>query len=286
MSNKKISQLPAATTSLNNDLIPIVQGNLNKKSNPVVLGIINTNTAVTTTAVGGLAAGSSVLGDTPIDTLNKILFPYLNPAFTSFYITGATPQECGQKIVGPQSFAWAISNSGNVNANSVDILDVTKGLTLISDHSIVSPASYNFDNYQQGGLEYDDIATNTWIIGAINTHAVGFVRYYQLSWYLRAFSGSSINSTLTNAEILALANSALASTFPTQVVVIGGNYLQYWIPASFVQPTTFKDAATGFSIAMAASVTQDVTNSYGVTKSYIGRRSEFILTTGTTIAIS
>jgi hypothetical protein len=96
----------------------------------------------------------------------------------------------------------------------------------------------------------------------------------------------NVNATLTNAQILALATSSLTTVFPPQVNFAGGGYFWYWIPTTFVQPTTFKDHATGFSIDMQAAITQSITNVNGIAQNYYGYRSTFSLTDGTTIDIS
>jgi hypothetical protein len=188
--------------------------------------------------------------------------------------------------MGSQTFTWAISTVGNVQANSINITDVTNSLSLVTGHSVTSPATYNFNDYAGGGLEYDSASLNTFRITGTNTNSVQFNATYLVHWDWRVHSGMNVNATLTNAQVLALATSSLTTVFPPQVVFAGGGYFWYWIPTTFVQPTTFKDHATGFSLDMQSAVTQSITNVNGVVQNYYGYRSTFSLIDGTTIDIS
>lgn len=250
--------------------------------------IIYSNPLPTTTAVGGIPAGSNFF-NTPKSYADFVLaaaYAYINPAFTAFAITGLTTVEVGTKITGSQSFTWAISTVGNVQANSINITDTTNALPLVTGHSVTSPAAYNFNSYPGGGLEHDVATSNTWQIEGTNTNLGTFTRNFTANWEWLMHSGSSANATLTNAQVLALANSSLAIVFPPQISFAGGGYFWYWIPTTFVQPTLFKDHATGFSIDMQVAVTQSVTNVNNIVQNYYGYRSTFSLTDGTTIDIS
>lgn len=245
------------------------------------------NPLPTTTTIG-VQAGSAFF-NTPksfAEFIEAEKYGYVNPAFTSFSISGMTTREVGQKITDSQSFTWAISTVGNVQANSINIYDITQALTLVTGHSVTSPATYDFADYPGGGLELDAPSSNTWRIQGTNTNLANFTRNYNLSWMWRMHSGMNVNATLTNAQILALANSSLATTFPSQVATAGGGYFWYWIPSSFTQPTIFKDHATGFAIAMEAPITQSVTNDFSIVTNYAGYRSTSPLINGITVDIS
>lgn len=240
---------------------------------------------VTTITVGGITAGTTLTSDPVLDVLDKMLRPYINPAFTSFALTGITTVEVGTKITGNQTFTWAISTVGNVNANSINIFDITNALTLVSSHSVTSPAVYDFNNYSGGGLEYGIAASNVWQIQGTNTQSVQFTRNLTVAWDWKWYAGSNANLTLTNAQVLAL-SSALAIAFPSQASASAGQYFHLLIPTTWVQPTIFKNHATGFAVAMNSPVLQSVTNSLGIAQNYYDYCSTNVLINAITIDIS
>ncbi len=91
----------------------------------------------TTVTVGGLPAGS-IPPATLQGVLDKILYPYLQPTFSAFSISGqAANLELGQEINGgsdPVTFLWSTTNNGNIETNSVDIIDVTDGNVTIGSN--------------------------------------------------------------------------------------------------------------------------------------------------------
>ena len=92
---------------------------------------IYTGDSPTTVTVGGLPAGSDILGLEVNEILEDILVPYLSPAFSSFSISGQTnPIEVGVDLSGNKTFSWSTTNSSNVKANSISIIDVTGSSTL------------------------------------------------------------------------------------------------------------------------------------------------------------
>lgn len=285
-SDLKISQLIPATTSGGSDLVPIVQGGINKRSSPNVLGIISSGTPTIT--LGGFQAGmpySNQSGDAMWQTL---LSPYQDPAFISFSISGQTIKEVGDKIAGSQTFLWTTSNSANVKPNSINIRDITGGggnlflVDIANNGSVV----YDFDSFPGGGLELDVPGSYIFQIKGDNTNLIEFVENLNLLWMRRVFSGMNINETLTNAQVLALANSSLTETFPTQVSTAGGGFFWYLVPISFVQPTIFKNHATGIEIAMEDPIVMEITNSFEIDYFCKGYRSTSPLILGVTVDIS
>lgn len=245
------------------------------------------NSGTPTINLGGFQSGVPYTNQENNEMWQTLLSPYQNPAFTSFALTGFSVLEVGQKITGTQNFTWSISNLGNAQANSINITDITNAVSITSGHSLTPPASYDFTLYPGGGLEIDTQAVVTFQIQGTNTHSAAFIRNVNIAWDWRVHSGANVNATLTNAQILALANSSLTTAFPPQVTFTGGTtYFWYWIPASFIQPTVFKNHATGFAIGMNSPVTQTVTNSYGIDTSYKGYRSAEQLDNAITVDIS
>lgn len=244
-----------------------------------------TNAAPTPSTLGGIPSGSTFSAEANSDMWTALLYPYQYPAFTSFSISGqATTVEVGVSISGAKTFIWATSNSGNVATNSINIYDVTGSTTLFTSLANDGSEAYVFPSPIQ--LVTQD--SYVWQIEGTNTHVppTTFNRNFTVNWYWRVHSGMDVNTTLTNAQILALANSSLTTAFPPQVSFAGGGYFWYWIPSTFVQPTIFKDHATGFAIGMEAAVTQSVTNAYSIATNYKGYRSTNTLVSALTIDVS
>lgn len=164
LSNAKVYQADGQQLALSGDTVIATVGDLRYQTHPTFTGntqvvdkkyvddqiIGATGTSVynlatpSTVEVGGLPATSTLTGFTSNQLLEKILVKYLLPTFSSFSYTGvATPVEVGTVLSGSESFTWAFTNSGNVQASTMCIRDVTSGVTLATNISTTSPSSQN-----------------------------------------------------------------------------------------------------------------------------------------------
>lgn len=291
MADSKISQLTAAATIGASDLLTSVQGGLNKKITAEIAGIVNTNTNLTTATIGGLPAGSSVLGDTPTETLNKILFPYQAPAFTAFGISGqANPIEVGDSISGLKTFTWATSNSANIQANSINIYKVTGGLQLLAGMGNLAndgSESYTFPS----PIQLITAGSYIWRIEGTNTQLATFIRDYTQNWYWRKFWGTNASATLTETQIEALVSQNLsnATTGNYSFAANAGQYKYFSFQKDLPQPdylADFKDQSTGFNVAMEAPYLVTVTNSFSIATDYYVYRTTNQLGGAMTIVVS
>jgi hypothetical protein len=90
-------------------------------------------TSPTTTDVGGLPAGTDITGMTWQQILEMILNDYLEPLFVAFGITEIPSLiEVGVALSGVKTFTWSISNSLNVQVNTIAIRDVTANVLIAS----------------------------------------------------------------------------------------------------------------------------------------------------------
>jgi hypothetical protein len=249
-----------------------------------------TYTGTPTITAGGIQSGVARVKSPSSQMWKDFLEPYQSPSFTSFNISGATVLECGYKIVGVQNFEWTISNIDNVQDNTVNIDDITidPNINLVTGYNKfdVPIFAYNFNSYPTGGLQYDVPEVHVWRIQATNSQSNNFTRDFGLQWQLRSYAGSNTNTTLTNAQVLALSYHNLSESFPETIVFAGAGYFQYFIPSDFVQPTSFIDLNTGYPMGVALIGTQTITNSLGVETLYNQYRSTYFLTDGTTVKIS
>lgn len=260
--------------------------------------LVYTGLSPTTITVGGLEAGSEIENSSFSSILEQILTPYIAPTFTSFSISQPSPVEVGTTISGTKSFTFSFNQSGNINSNSVSIVDVTNSATLVTGLGVTaSPA-----NVTIGSLQKTAPASHQWRATATSTQGTSFNSMNTtVSWLWRLYSGTSSNSTLEESNIQALSNSILTSNKNSTYSFAGGGYKYFAWPDSFGSPTSitgFKDVATGFPVAMADGTDDatfsetengwsyaivNVTNIHGVATDYRVYRTKNIL--GSTINI-
>jgi hypothetical protein len=248
-----------------------------------------TNAEATPVTIGGIPSGSTFLDQTMQQMWDALLYPYQYPAFSAFSISGQnTLIEVGVTISGSKTFLWSTTNSSNVQSNSIIIKDVTNTITLATglanDGSEVIALPTPIQKTTQ--------ATHQWGIEGTNTNASIFTGSFTVSWLWRMYYGPSTNTTLTETNIEALANSGLASGFSGTFAYAGGGYKYFCFPDSFGSPVSFKDASTNLNVAMASSIDDafysnianglyyglvSVTNTYSQTTNYRVYRSKNIL---------
>ena len=216
-------------------------------------------------SVGGATAGTTFDGSI-VDALDKILYPYVNPSFSSFALSGYSTLEVGAEIpAGPATFTWATSNSANITPDSIVITDVTNAITLLSGGANDSGEIITLDTARVR----DTAGAHTFRIAAQNTNEVSFSRDYSVNWYWRVWYGESEDTSLdTEPEVEALRASLLASSPNRTYNFEGGGYKWLAHPTSMGLKTTFTDADTGFPVAMEVPITVALTNGYGVTTNY------------------
>lgn len=258
-------------------------------------------TSPTTVTVGGISAGTAISGQTITQILQTMLVPYINPAFSSFTMSGqATTVEVGTTISGSKSFAFGLSTPGNVSANTLAILDVTGGTTLASGLPVTSPQSATLVS-----ATLNAPGSYSWRGRATNTQSVQFFSSnFTVTWQWRVYAGTSTNVTLTAGQIQALASNALQAGFGATYSLAAGGYKYFAWPNSMGSPTAstgFRDTATNLAVAM-AEVTDDpaysnvqngwsyalvsVTNGNGVTTNYRVYRTKNILSGSINIQVS
>ena len=178
---------------------------------------------------------------------------YLAPAFTSFAITGvSSPIEVGSTFAsGSYTFTWSTSNSANVQANSISIVDTTASNTLAS-----GLANSGSDVISLSAITNSSPATQVWTINGTNTHSQGFSDTFGLTWLWRVFAGTNTAGTLTSAQIIALsASDSLQSSFPGTYTITTGSTAYYYFcyPDSMGSASRFFDVNSNFLISMATA---------------------------------
>jgi len=154
----------------------------------------------------GLTAKQAIL-DAAID--------YINPVFNSFSVSGqATTVEVGTTLSGAKTFTWNISQNSAV-VPTVDIFDVTGGLTLVAGTLNDGTQSQTVTTLQLNS----NGATQSWRAIGNNTSPIGTFNsslFTVTSRFYRFFGASAITPS-NSTEVRALSSSAFqtssASTF-------------------------------------------------------------------------
>lgn len=233
----------------------------------------------TAIAVGGAPTGTTFNG-TLAAALDKILYPYIAPAFTSFSINVATILEVGNSILtGIKAFTWATSRSENVASDTVVIRDTTNAITLAN-----LIANDGGENISINTITKNTAASNTWTISAKDIKNANISRTFTSNWYWATYYGESALTTLVEVDIKALRAKELLASPNKTYNLEAGNYKWICYPVVLGLKTVFKDADTLFDVAMVAPITVSVTNDYGITTDYYCHRT--FNTLGGTIRIT
>lgn len=205
----------------------------------------------TTVSVGGLSAGTNIATLSLSQIIESIVSPYVAPSFSAFSINQSSPLEVGASISGNKSFTFGFSQSGNVKANSVEILDANNQVMGTFDKA-ASPATVDI-----GTVQLNTPGSYSWKARATNTqNAVFNSGNATVSWAWRLYSGTSNNAALNEAGIKGLVNFSLTSSKNATYSMAAGGYKYFCWPDSFGSPTAvtgFKDTATNLSVSMADS---------------------------------
>jgi hypothetical protein len=241
------------------------------------------NATPTPSTLGGIAAGTTFSGQTMSQMWDALLYPYQNPAFTSFAISGQTTSiEVGATTVANPTFTWATSNSSNVSPSTVAIIDVTAGNTTLAS-GLPNTSPYQVTH---AAWTNNSATSQQFRIQATNTHSVLFNTTTTITWYWKRYYGESTTTPLVENDIEALRVGALASGFAGTYAFNAGGYKYLSFPSSFGTATTFKDVSTNLGVPFEAPYTVSVTNVNGVVANYSVYRSTNIINGSISIAVS
>ena len=145
-------------------------------------------------------------GLTAIQALIDACIEYINPAFTSFSVSGqSSTVEVGTTLSGSKTFTWTVvNNSGTVD--TIDIYDITDSSTLLAgttnDGSQVVTVNTLQLNTSGATQQWKGIANNTNPVGTVDSSTFTVTaRFYR-------FFGAASSSPANSAEVRALASSA------------------------------------------------------------------------------
>lgn len=216
--------------------------------------------------VGGITAGTNLEDMNLYEVFDMLLNPYQPPAFTSFGITGQSQTlEIGDSIAsGSKSFAWSISNSSNVTANTLSITGEPG--TIVSAGSITSPYSYTLVS----PITKTTVgSTSTFNISATNSKSSTFSSSFTVTWRAYFYTGKNTLTILTDDDAVALSTSSLGGVpTGTKSYSAGAGYIYYVYPSSFANINTMKDVATNLDVPYIQLANITISNSFSVGTTY------------------
>jgi hypothetical protein len=257
-----------------------------------------TNTAETPTTIGGIEAGSSFNNVSLQQMWDDLLYPYQEPAFSSFILNGytSTRYEIGTDISTSQTFSWGTTNSSNVSASTIQISGYNLAtLTGLANDGSEAVTFTGVVTRESG----DGAGTRTWTIQGTNTQQDTFSRNNSIRWDWRMYWGQSSNTGLTESQLTGLTSNQLTPSTPLGTFSFpasGYKYFCYADDAGYSAPSSFVDNDTGFGVSMYGGYGNtengfsydlvSVTNSEGETINYRVYRTQNVLGGAVTIVIS
>ena len=193
----------------------------------------------------GVPAGTTFPTPTSMqDMWDMLLYPYQQPAFTLFmFLTHSGMLEIGESFT-TDTASWTTSQSANVSPNSVHISG--DDLTPVTGLDANGTTPLTFDNpvtrTTKGG--------KTWVIGGTTTRSMPFSTNLSIYWEWMFYWGTSLNTSLTENEIEALANHNLQSSIAGTYNFGNTGYKYFCYADDYGEPTKFFDVDTGFQVAM------------------------------------
>ncbi len=161
-----------------------------------------TNTTPTTETVGGVTAGSNLVGQNAIQILESMLYKYQSVGFTSFVIGGLSNlYEIGQTAgAGIFATSWQASNSGNINTNGISISYSGS----LGSGNLVSGLNYNQSPYSLTLPSFTSNTINstvTFTITADQQQGSDATRTSQIQWRSKIYYGKYFENLLQQSPI-------------------------------------------------------------------------------------
>ncbi|MGC3945352.1 MAG: hypothetical protein QM762_12700 [Chryseolinea sp.] len=193
-----------------------------------------------TVAVGGMPAGTNMSGRTWQSLIEEMAVDYLPPAFSSFDISDiGTLAEVGTVIGGNHDFIWNTTNSFNVQANTVQIRDVTSNTVIAS--GLANDGAQTVD---VGVIANTSPITRQWRVEAQNTLLASFnsgnrnlSSIYPYFWGKVSSSGAApgVNRPTANQALINSGTKVVQASNGTVTINFNStsdDYIWFAIPAS------------------------------------------------------
>lgn len=217
-----------------------------------------TNPNPTPDTLGGIPAGSSFLNASMKNMWDELLYPYQAPAFSSFLMAAQLIiLECGVFVAGGvRTFDWVATNPVNIQANSLEIEDITNSVVLGT--GLANDGTEDLDI----GAAITKLTTQTahqWRITGINSQSNPFLRNFNVNWYSPYYYGVGIQG-LTVAQIQALTKQVVNKSNKDYVFNPTNEVYYFAYPKSYGLLTSILDTNNFETIADWTVTTKSFTN--------------------------
>lgn len=216
-------------------------------------------------AVGGATVGTTFDG-TVQDALDKVLYPFGVPKFSTFSISGASAViEVGSTFTGGMRvFNWTTVNPQNIRSRSIAITDATTNTPLAGGLLDTGTTSV-----QIGGDIVNNLPTqHTWNISAMDTQDGALSKTFSIAWRWNVYYGNNNLESMIGMDVKALTGVSLPVSGAGTYLMPATGYKWICYPSSYPTLTNFKDQATGMAVAINDPILVPVVNQYGLTQMY------------------
>ena len=217
-----------------------------------------------------------------IDALDKILYPFVDPTFSSLSIQSKpNTLELGQYLIGSISsstetvtFNWGVTTISNISTSAgYNIIDVTDGNAPLKS-AILPNTTTNTSVTIDSLVSTTNGASQVYKITGTDTQSGPMFRTKTYTWRPRRFWGTSPNTNLNSSDILGLSGDDLSGTY-VQSRTFNGNDEYIWFAWSELLGDT-----NGFIVGNLpnSAFTKEIvpfTNDFGHTENYITYRTNF-----------
>jgi len=230
------------------------------------------------TSIGGITAGTvgqTLDGLTPMQILEKLLYPYQALSVSSFSVglPISTTVEVGTiSAAGIYSTSWAFNNASNLTANSISI---SRSSTTLASGLNVSPFSITHPQYQ-----YTTPTQLPFTISAGQKEGANVTSTVNYSWKKKIWYGKSNSTSLSSysdfssfSSIFTQGLTSISSANYSFSATTGDDQYLYIIVPDNSSYSTFM--SNGFEFPFQASQIITFTNSFGVTLTYKYYRSTY-----------
>lgn len=233
-----------------------------------------TNANPVPTTIGGISSGTTFNSTSISSVLDKLLYPYQLPIFSSFTITGLTnPLEVGTSLSANPTFTWGVTNPTNISANTVKITDVTGGNAVL----VTGSANDGIEIVTLSAITKSTATSHQFKIEATDTKSTVFNKTLTVNWQWKRYYGESTNTPLVEADIKGLRVNGLSSGFAGTYSFNTGGYKYICYPSVLGTATSFKDASTNLTVPFQTVYTVSVTNGSGIATNYNVHRTTNII---------
>lgn len=268
----------------------------------VATDVFYTNANAVPETLGGIVVGTTFDHVNITGVLDTLLYPLLNPAFTSFLINGVSGMsfEVGDSLPSDDyAFTWANTHPSFIVPDTINIYDHTGSVTLASGLSNDGAETVNLPYPISKTVR----AAHYFRIQGENTKHLQFARYIGFEWLWYRYAGDSSDPALDEAGIQALTVASNLSKLMTgafSFATPGYKYFAFPIDSGWINPyngyfyvkpvESIRDANTNLNIAMADASdgytdstnginhkTMILDNSFGYTQSYRVYRTKNVI---------